>query len=286
MRSLQLPLEQLEDRLQAFSRKRDDLTQTLGDMEDLLGIDSQKIVKNHIEPNLASFKQKLHARMQVLLSDWHRELRTHGSSVLQAELERRLVAESRNTFEAWRADEEAVVNDLFEMVCSRFWQHVQGHVDELLRYSAELFELQFNPVKTDALWTARSYFYYKFWEEPPTLRMLSRTFIRFVPVSLSHRVILHHARQRADELVEMQSGRLRHDFEERVKKNMQNFTYEVTERVNAALAGIESAMSLGRDARLLSATSIALHNQSLAVIQEKIGATKFHLTDLGRMADA
>ena len=113
----------------------------------------------------------------------------------------------RHAYDTWRAEEDAAVGTAFEHLCDRFWHQIQRTVDELLRYSAELFAIPFTAIGAGSLWRNRSGFYYKFWQEPPGLMLLTNGFVRLLPGILGHPIILRQSRQRAAELADMQSGR-------------------------------------------------------------------------------
>ena len=263
LRALSAPLEQLQANLQAFAVKKRETLQAKSDFDALLEADGRKLIREMIEPDLEVFRGALVPRLHAALDAWYDELRAQGSAALQAGLEGRLIAEVRAAFDVWRANEDTAVGEAFERLCGRFWQRIQDTVDELLRYSAELFAIPFAAVDAESLWQSRTGFYYKFWEEPPSLMMLTNGFVRMLPGALGHPVILRQAQRRAAELAEMQSGRLRHDFEERIKKSVHDFRREMLERIEATSAGIESAIDKGRTLRMQGANEAASRRDEL-----------------------
>jgi len=272
LRALSTPLEKLEANLQAFAAKKRETLQAKSDFDALLEADARKLVRERVEPELDAFKHELISRLDAALDTWYGELRERGSAALQTGLEERLIVEVRRAFEAWRAEEDAAMGTVFDSLCSRFWHRIQDTADELLRYSAELFSIPFATVGAESLWRSRSGFYYKFWEEPPALRMLTASFVTMLPGALGHPLILRHARGRAADLAEIQSGRLRHDFEERIKKSVHDFRREMLERIEATIAGIEAAIDKGRALRLKGEREAASRQAELAAVLAKIRA--------------
>lgn len=269
-RALSTPLKLLEANVQAFAVKKRETLQSKSDFDALLEADGRKLVKERVEPDLEAFKRELTFRLDAALDTWYGELRDQGSAALQAGLEQRLILEVRRAFEAWRAEADAAVGEIFESLCNRFWKRIQDSVDELLRYSAELFAIPFAAIGAESLWRSRSGFYYKFWEEPPALRMLTDSLVTMLPGVLGHPMILRHARRRAAELAEIQSGRLRHDFEERIKKSVHDFRREMLERIEATIAGIEAAIEKGRALRMKGESEAASRQAELAAVLAKI----------------
>lgn len=270
LRALSAPLEQLEANLQAFAVKKRETLQAKSDFGVLLEADGRKLVREKVEPDLQAFKDALVPRLHAALESWYGELRAQGSAALQAGLEERLIAEVRTAFDGWRMEQDAAVGDAFERLCERFWRRIQDTADLLLRYSAELFAIPFAAVGTESLWQSRSDFYYKFWEEPPALMMMTDGFVRLLPGALGHPIILRQARRRAAELAEMQSGRLRHDFEERIKKSVLDFRREILARIEATIAGIETAIDKGRALRMQGSSGAASRQMELGAALTQI----------------
>jgi GTP-binding protein EngB required for normal cell division len=279
LQALSSPQEILNANLKAFAAKKEETLQAKSDLDALLEADGRRLVKERIEPDIEAFKHELLMRLYTALDAWYEELRSQGAAALQAGLEERLVAEVRRSFDIWRTDEDIVVEEAFDNLCDRFWHRIQDTVDELLRYSAELFDIPFVTINTESLWQNRSGFYYKFWEEPPTLRMLTDTFVLMLPDVFSHPLIHQHARQRAANLTDMQSGRLRYDFEERIKKSVHDFRHEMLERIQATIAGIEAAIEKGQALRNKSESETRLRREELAMSLKKIQALEARLRD-------
>jgi hypothetical protein len=245
LRALDTPLEQLQKNLRAFENRKAETLQVKSDFDALLEADSRKLVKSKIEPDLEAFKRSLMPSLHAALERWYGDLRSAGSSTLQRGLEERLIAEVRAAFDTWRVEEDAAVGDAFDHLCSRFWQNIQVTTDELMRYSAELFEIPFTTVGAEHLWLKRTGFYYKFWQEPPSLTMLANSLVRLLPDVLGHPIIMRQASQRAADLTDLHCGRLRHDFEERIKKSVHDFRREMLARIETTIAGIEKAIGKG-----------------------------------------
>jgi len=275
--ALSLPLATLDAKLQAFAHKQQQTLQAQSDLDALLEADVRRLLSQHVEPDLVAFAQSLLIRIRGMLPGWYEALRAKGSAGLQHGLEQRLVAEVREGFDSWRTEENAVAEQAFERLCQRFLQGMHDLVDELLRYSADLFSVPFTAAATEALQRTSSGFYYKFWEEPPTLQLLGRSLLRLLPGVLGHPLILRHARRRADELVDMQSGRVRHDFEERIRRSVQEFRREMHGRIEATAAGIARAIERGREARVRGMDDAVPRQQALASELDRIKALEARL---------
>lgn len=270
LKALSAPLEELESNLRAFANKKQETLQARSDFDALLEADSRKLIKERIEPDLEAFKRALLPRLMAALDAWYGELRSQGAAALQDGMEQRLIEDVRVAYDLWRAEEDAAVGERCETLCGRFWDRIQETVDELLRYSAELFAIPFAAETAGSLWRHHSGFYYKFWDEPPTLLTLSNGLVRLLPGFIGHPILLRQARRRAADLTEMQAGRLRHDFEERIKKSVRDFRREMLDRIEATTTGIEATIDKGRALRQRGASETAARQRELAEALERL----------------
>ena len=272
LKALTAPLDELETKVRAFDARKRETLQARSDFDALLEADGRRLVKDRIEPDLEAFKRSLLSRLSTVLDTWYKELRGQGSAALEDGLEQRLIQEVGASYETWRAEEDAAVGVTCETLCERFWRRIQDTVDELLRYSAELFAIPYAAVAAGSLWRSRSGFYYKFWDEPPALMTLTSGLMRLLPGLIGHPMLLRKAHRRAVDLVEVQAGRLRHDFDERIKKSMSDFRREMLDRIELTIAGIEAAIDKGRALRQRGEDETAARQQELSEALGRIAA--------------
>ena len=256
-RVLNTPLLQIEDKLAAFEAKRRELERALGEYQILMEAGARSLIKEEIEPALEAFKQSLQARMGGLVQEWFEQSHTLPAHKLDVLLERRTREAIRSAYDSWLAREDQVASSAFEALCGRFWGEMQASVDELVRYSSELFSVKFEPVPDDSRWSPESGFYYKFWYEPSGLATLSSSLVSLLPTFLSAKLIVRQRRRRALELVEVQAGRLRYDFEQRVQKSAQDARRRMVRRIEATLTGIASAIESGSAAQRQGAEHVS-----------------------------
>jgi hypothetical protein len=164
---------------------------------------------------------------------------------LQAALEQRSFAEIRSAYDGWLASEEPAIARAVDALCERFWSGIQGTIDDLHRYSATLFSVQFTPIEGTSVWKSESGFHYKFWYEPVGLQTLSFALVCALPAFIGHPLIVRRMQRVALDSIETQAGRIRHDFEERLKKSRQDFGRQLLGRIDAAITGIQVAIENG-----------------------------------------
>ncbi len=176
---------------------------------------------------------------------------------------------------------------LIGAVCQRLAQRLDQAVDELFRFSAELFDVRFDAVRAQSLWTVDSGFYYEFWSEPVSLEILSRAALFALPRSLGGPLLLRRMRGFVQEYAEKQSGRVRHDFAQRLERSAQAFKAAMLERVEATVAGVEAAVSKGTQLGETTTASVAARAPVLTQALAALAESEARLTVvLAELADA
>ncbi len=99
-RSLTSPWEAMEKSLQAFAGKKAELQQARADLDALLDADGRKLLRQHVEPDLASFKATLRQTTLAKLETWCEAGQSLGAAGFEAGLEQQLVAEVRSGFDS------------------------------------------------------------------------------------------------------------------------------------------------------------------------------------------
>jgi GTPase SAR1 family protein len=257
------PLDHIEANLVLFREDKERTERARADYCVLLEADARALLKQDIEPKLEEFKRRQKAEMRTLISRWIAESRGLPSRKLQAALEERKIAAIRAAYDNWLAQEDIEVSRAFQRLCARFWASLQQSVDELMRRSSELFAVDFDRADTEPRWTAESGFYYKFWYEPTSLKILSTSAVLMLPRLIAARLIAKRATATAIELIEVQAGRIRYDLEERLKKSVQDAQRQMLRQIDATVTGIETAIEGGVSLRVRSAGQVAVRNAQL-----------------------
>jgi hypothetical protein len=156
-------------------------------------------------------------------------------------------------------------------VCDRLTQSIQQDLNEVLRYSAQLFDIAFAPIAADMQWRRRREFSIKAWDEAPGLKALIDSLTSVLPRPIGKAIILREARRRAADLVDMHIGRLRRALEERTGDNSRTFQEDLVQGVNRTLADIESATMRGGELRQQGDAQVRPRRAELGDILARIG---------------
>jgi GTPase SAR1 family protein len=276
--ALAAPVEEVKRNLAAFADKKRDVLRARAEYRVLIESSTRNLLKEEIEPKIQAFKTEERSKALRLIQTWSDELSSASSKAFQEKLEQRITSEVRSAYDGWTQAEEPKIARAFERICERFSSEIQATVNDLLTYSARLFNLDFEAASPTQLWTAKSSFTYKFWYEPVGLKTLTSSLILSLPRIIGHRLIIAEMRKRAESLVEIHAGRLRHDLDERLKGNVASFCSELLSRIDATIEGIERAIESGvavRDRGEAQAsrrrTVLATTVSSMATLDARLG---------------
>ena len=274
------PLDRIETNLILFKQEKENAERARGDYQVLLKSDAQTLWKTQIEPALEDFKRSQQAQIGASIERWLCGMRALPSNKLQRALEERLIAEVRGAYDGWLAREDARISRAFHSLCARFWSNMQHTVDELMRRSSELFEVEFEAVRSDVQWTTESGFYYKFWYEPTSLRIISSSLALALPKVLAARLIVRRMTATGVDLLEIHAGRIRHDLDERLKRSVSEAQAQIVGQIEATIAGLQAAIEGGIGTRSRSAAHAASRSGELAAVRATIASLEARIAPI------
>jgi GTP-binding protein EngB required for normal cell division len=243
--ALAAPLEQIRENLNVFRAKKAEVLQARADYQILLEANIKGLLKDDIERDLENFMQSEKDRIAGFVDDWYHEFQSLPSRQLKDALELRIFGEVRSAYDGWFAGEEPKIAQSFDAVCGRFWSDIQKTINDLLIFSATLFNVQFAASEAVGLAGSKAGLNYKFWHEPVGLETLTSSIVLALPKLIGDRIVIARMRKLALDLVDMQAGRIRYDIEERLKKNLREFCRQLLSRIEATVSGIEMAVESG-----------------------------------------
>ncbi len=270
--SLRTPLEELRGKVATFQRKRAEMAQAKRDFAILLEAEVKRLADQEVTADVEAFRTLLTDEIPAKVQARFEAVRHLTSRELHQALERFMVDEVRAAWDGFRRGEDEKLEAAFQALCKRFGGKIDATVDELYRFSSELFSVPFEGVAAESEWSGESRFYYKFWDTPGSLKIMTTSLLHALPKFLGDTLILKASMRYGTDLADTQAGRVRYDFARRLDKSMREFKRAMQERIDTALAAIEAAVDKGMDAgaqnarqadhkaRELAATIASLNN--------------------------
>jgi hypothetical protein len=126
------------------------------DFEILLEGEVSRLSKGGLDDDLQRFVRDLMPQEQAHLTEQFERKKGLPLKDLRSALEEAVIDHVKQAFITWRALEDERLAKAFETICKRFITKINETVDELLRYSSELFSVPFDTVKAEALWSVKS----------------------------------------------------------------------------------------------------------------------------------
>jgi ribosome biogenesis GTPase A len=270
--SLRTPVEELQQKVAAFEAKRQEIAQAKHDFAVLLEAETKQLANQTVTDDVDAFKARLVKELETATAKKFEELRGLPSGELHETLARFVIDEVRDAYDDWREKEDDKLEGDFHALCARFAAKIDATVDELYRFSSELFAIPFEAVEGESHWNVQSGFYYKFWSEPPSLRIITSSFLHALPKFLGARLILKEALEQARETADTQAGRLRYDFAQRLDKSMRDYKAIMLARIDATLDSIGAAVKKGTDAGVANAAEADARGRELDMLLERLAA--------------
>jgi len=243
--SLRTPLKELHRKLEMFENKRADVAQQRRDFTVLLKAEIKHLADQTVAEDVEAFCTHLGGEVEAALNLRYQSVRHLSSRKLTTELEHVAMERVKVAWDGFRHDEDKRIGAQCHAVCRRFGAQIDATVDEMYRFSSELFSVPFETVGADTEWRSQTDFYYKFWDEPTVLKTLAHSLLLALPKLLGSPLVLRQSIKYGRELADTQAGRVRYNFAQRLDKSMRDFNTAMLERLDTTLAGIEAAVKKG-----------------------------------------
>ena len=245
LKSLTTPLDELQQKIKRFEIKKQDAVLEKQDFVVLLDDEIKRLVKNTLDADLTTFRKELQAHGEAHLEEEFNRLKTLSSRELKDTLQQTIIDHVKHAYHTWRAIEDDRLAKAFEAICKRFVVKINDTVDALLKFSSDLFNIPYEAVKTEGLWTVKSGFYYKFQEQPVGLEIVAASLTLALPKFIGSRIILKKMHAYLFRVLELQTARIGYDFEKRLDKSKLDFRWEMLQKIEATIEGIGNAVEKG-----------------------------------------
>ncbi|TAK86712.1 MAG: dynamin [Betaproteobacteria bacterium] len=245
LKAVSAPLEELEQKLQRFQARRQELLAARDEHVVIVKAEQKKLLREVVEIDLEAFEAQLVRDIAARVERQFEERRSLPARKLAETLHQQAVEEIRRRFDAWRAAEDEKVSSAFQATCERVAARLDAAVDELYRFAADLFAVPYEAIHAETLWSEDARFHYKFWEEPGSLYLLASSAVLALPRLIGDRMILRRAREAAIDAARTQSGRVRYDFQQRLERSAAAFETRMLANVATVLQGLDRALTDG-----------------------------------------
>jgi small GTP-binding protein len=259
LKALTTSLDELKDNIAAINRKRRELLGNQGDLAVLLDSEISKLIRRELDSELDRFKEELAEQMELGIATWRQDNLRLPLAELNSALESYIAEEVQQAFQNWRLQIQDKLAVGFEDICRRFTKSINDSIDTMMKFSSELFGISFDPIQVEPVWSADSNFFYRSKNEPVALELLVDSVTVMLPrlfgerfkkikdylINFANRMIFGKAHEHMLQMIDMQCGRIRHDFIERLNKSKNSFYNDIMNKLDVTVAGLNSALDRG-----------------------------------------
>jgi len=259
LQSLTCPLDELHHKVRILEEKKEEILLEERNFDILLDGEVNRLIKTRLDEDLDAFKKEFIPQMERGFDAFHDNHKDLSLKDLNDAIEAYVTDHVEPEFTAWRIKEDDKLARANQAICERFALKINQIMDELLEFSSQLFAVPFSSIKAESSWTGESSFSYKLKEEPVGLDMLADSLTQVFPKYVSNRfqklkaylfrkansMIITKRKRHMLEVIEMQAGRMRHDFIERLTESKQKFRREMVQKMRSTVEGISVALENG-----------------------------------------
>jgi len=266
LKSLATPIDQIRKKIAAFESRKEELIEQRQTFDALFNSEIRRLIVRDLDGGLADLKAKLASDMEEQFDRFSESKKDLSLKELNDTLEEFVLEQIQEQFSAWRELQDERLSNSFDSICGRFAAKVNAMTDSLLDLSSRLFCVPFEAVEAEFVRTSESSFHYKLRGDTVGLDMLADSLTQVVPglisskwkfqrlrewaVRTANKMILGKRKRHMLEMIEMQTGRLRADFLERLNRSASRFRSRILGNMDAGVAGIARAIESGIDLRL------------------------------------
>lgn len=234
--ALHLSVEEIACRRDELATVRRDADRARLELEALVEAGATLLVED-IEQELAAWRSKERAG---LIEDARRAI--EDDEVRPADLDRHIKDLLRSHVETWRPQIEGLVQSGFSREAARFIEQANEAAVGATAAASQILKLDLPPAPSiDGLSTKRRFSYASF-EVPTLMESLLPDAAAVLPKGLAGRIALRRARQRIPGLVDMHSGRLRHDLVTRLKASADGLIRDLGRHLAGTTEALETAL--------------------------------------------
>jgi ribosome biogenesis GTPase A len=222
------------------------LQQTDSEMHEL-----QVLLRQHSADIIARVERDLTAHVQESVPVVGQHLRLFQSQhpketgrAFGVLLEGFLVEEIETVFRRWRIREDDVVQSLLDILSARFVSRANAILDHLQQAAGVLFEITAEPVMIHCPLRVESHLHYRVERVFHSLD----SFFLALPRFLLRPIVVGKLQQRIWQFLDLNAGRIRYDYVERLQWSMTQFEKDLSAGVTMLTESLRSALRRPRDA--------------------------------------
>lgn len=240
MKAISIPLEELKRKISEFNIQKERIHQDKKDFDYLLKGEKERLI-SMLESDLKTFVEEKAPELVKRMEEHYQKHRDKNKTELTKSIDGAMGQEIENIFNEWRALEEDKLGQGFENISRRFSSKANEIITYIKKLSSDIFDIKVETFSGIETLAGETYFHYRIGSLFDTA--LALEVLPFaLPGFLFRKIALKRMLEQSREELDRNAGRISYDFLERVEKSLRKFHDELFSKIDATLAGIESAL--------------------------------------------
>jgi GTPase Era involved in 16S rRNA processing len=236
-----------------------------------------------LDEDIETFKKDKFPKLEIDLKNVAETNKKLKASEFSRELDRAIIEIISASVEQWRVTEDMKIKEGFNRYASSLLDRLNKLVDEIYQESASLFDIAFERIEENEIFSEESEFYYMILEDiKPSLEEVSDAIVRSLPRPIAHNLIYKKANENLAIEFDRHLGRIRYDFIQRMDRSVAQLTETLTETVASHINKIRNVIYSASELRNHNASEVAQRTAHLENTLNQIQL--FHLS-LSRISE-
>ncbi len=244
-KSIKLPLNELEDKIEKFKTFIHDINQEKIDSSRLLAEEIKALQTETLIEDLENLKQEKTKWIVAEVEKFAAEHRMDNNRRFAQAIDGFIDMQIRDIFGKWRVEEEKNLRDQLTNILKRFTDRMNGILGQIVQSASELFGVSHRQFRMHETLPPEIEFRFQTSDESDMLSITLDFAKKALPKALAHKIILKEARNKAEQMVDRHCGKTRYDFSRRMEKLVQDYRLNITDTVESAQADVLKALEIG-----------------------------------------
>ncbi|MCL6634205.1 MAG: dynamin family protein [Peptococcaceae bacterium] len=275
-KALLIPLEELQAKIGLFNRMVETLSQEHQDNRYIFKGEMEKVYQV-LEQEIARFQESRTSSLKKEVERLYQEKRSLSSRELLKFLRTFIEKSVLQSLEEWQPVLEEKVRAAFAKVVARFTDKTNRVIGELMRQSAEIFEISLEGFTRLEALTDESGLFYRIGEKINLLPDPYKVSALFLPRFLAHPVIYQEMKRKVQRELDRNCGRIRSDYNERIAKSAGVFQNAFQTKFLEAVEGTRALLARATDMRRRSGEEIGAALAEIRGLKEQAAGAKKRL---------
>jgi small GTP-binding protein len=279
-KSLRIPLQELEDKLNSFKFFLSDINQECIDSGRLLTEEVKALCNGVLVEDLEKLKQEKTKFLIAKIDEFISTNKGKSNKEFIELINWFMATQIRNIFSAWREQEEKILKEQLKKTISRFVRRMNNIFEKIFTSSSELFGITKREIRIQETLPTEIEFRFQTEDEEDILSMTFDVVKKILPKSIAHKLILKEVKERAEMLIDRHCGKLRYDFSQRMEKLVRDYRVVFGDTVKLMQEDVLRALETGLLAKKKTTDEISNQEINLRGRIDKFSALERSIQNL------